>query len=121
MIPLSTRKHFNYYPNVCLLVLILTVLMAREAMSATGYKPSTFQEEKGDFPNVPRNGPFQRTHDQKTLSKWNEYKGHGRTPPSKKSGRQGNCINIHIDYFQPGHHFKIFIITEIIYMTIIHF
>ena len=28
--------------------------------------------------------------DQKVLSKWNEYKGHGRSPPSKKSARQGN-------------------------------
>ena len=61
MIPLSSRKHFKYNPNVCLLVLMLTVLMVREAMSATGYIPSNFQEEKGDFPNVPRNGPFQRT------------------------------------------------------------
>ena len=102
MIPLSTRTQFNYYPNVCLLVLILTVLMARETMSATGYKPSTFQEEKGDFPNVPRNGPFQRTHDQKTLSKWNEYKGHGRSPPSKKSGRQGNEINSRINRIKNG-------------------
>ena len=40
---------------------MLTVLMVRESMSATGYIPSTFQEEKGDFPNKPRNGPFQRT------------------------------------------------------------
>ena len=61
MTPLSSRKQFKYKPNVCLLVLMLTVLMVREAMSATGYIPSTFQEEKGDFPNVPRNGPFQRT------------------------------------------------------------
>ena len=61
MTPLSSRKQFKYKPNVCLLVLMLTVLMVRETMSATGYIPSTFQEEKGDFPNVPRNGPFQRT------------------------------------------------------------
>ena len=46
---------------MCLLVLMLTVLMVRESMSATGYIPSTFQEEKGDFPNKPRNGPFQKT------------------------------------------------------------
>ena len=120
MIPLSTRKQFNYYPNVCLLVLILTILMAREAMSATGYKPSTFQEEKGDFPNVPRNGPFQRTNDQKTLSKWNEYKGHGRAPPSKKSGRQGNEINSFVYHFCQGI-ILYFICIEITYTIIIHF
>ena len=44
---------------------MMTVLMVRESMSATGYIPSTFQEEKGDFPNKPRNGPFQRTGNSK--------------------------------------------------------
>jgi len=96
MILLSKRRQFLCKPNVCLLVLMLTVLMVRESMSATGYIPSTFQEEKGDFPNKPRNGPFQRTDDQKILSKWNEYKGHGRSPPSKKSARQGEYIALWI-------------------------
>ena len=49
---------------MCLfLVLVLTILMVHVhvAAAATGYVPSTFQEEKGDIPNIPRNGPFQRT------------------------------------------------------------
>ena len=46
-----------------LLVLVLTLLMVHlhVATAATGYVPSTFQEEKGDIPNIPRNGPFQRS------------------------------------------------------------
>ena len=46
---------------MCLLILVLTVLMVQESMAATGYIPSTFQEEKGNFPNNPRHGPLQRT------------------------------------------------------------
>ena len=61
MILLSKRKQFTFKPNVCLLILVLTVLMVQESMAATGYIPSTFQEEKGNFPNNPRHGPLQRT------------------------------------------------------------
>ena len=45
-------------------------------------------------------GNFIFSDDQKILSKWNEYKGHGRSPPSKKSVRQGNLI------FPIVHHFN---------------
>ena len=63
MTSVSARKGFRYQPNMCLLVLVLTILMVNVhvAYSATGYVPSKFQEEKGDIPNIPRNGPFQRT------------------------------------------------------------
>ena len=60
----SARKGFKYKHNMCLLlVLVLTILMVHVhvANAATGYVPSTFQEEKGDIPNIPRNGPFQRS------------------------------------------------------------
>ena len=61
---ISARKDFKYKHSMCLfLVLVLTILMVHVhvANAATGYVPSTFQEEKGDITNIPRNGPFQRT------------------------------------------------------------
>ena len=61
---IAARKGFKYKHSMCwLLITVLTILMVNVhvAVAATGYVPSTFQEEKGDFPNIPRNGPFHRS------------------------------------------------------------
>ena len=53
-------RSVKYIPNMCSLILMLTLVLLyiHGAVAATGYVPSTFQEEKGD---IPKTRPYQHT------------------------------------------------------------
>ena len=65
MIGLNAQKALEPMLNMRFLGLvimsIMVILQFYGANAATGYKPSQFQEDKGDFSARPKGGPFQRT------------------------------------------------------------
>ena len=65
MIGLNAQKALEPMLNMRFLGLVIMTLMVilqfYGAKAATGYKPSQFQEDKGDFSTIPKGGPFQRT------------------------------------------------------------
>ena len=65
MIGLNAQKALEPMLNMRFLGLvimsIMVILQFYGAKAATGYKPSQFQEDKGDFSARPKGGPFQRT------------------------------------------------------------
>ena len=65
MIGLNAQKALEPMLNMrCLGLVIMSLMVILQfygAKAATGYKPSQFQEDKGDFSAVPKGGPFQRT------------------------------------------------------------
>ena len=65
MIGLNAQKALEPMLNMrCLGLVIMSIMVILQfygANAATGYKPSQFQEDKGDFSARPKGGPFQRT------------------------------------------------------------
>ena len=65
MIGLNAQKALEPMLNMRFLGLVImsmmVILQFYGANAATGYKPSQFQEDKGDLSARPKGGPFQRT------------------------------------------------------------
>merc|ERR1719278_899317 len=73
---------------------MMVLLQFYGANAATGYKPSQFQEDKGDFSARPKGGPFQRTEGDR--AKWRDYQKDESKATKRKSQRGGESIALWI-------------------------